>query len=671
VARCRPLLALLLAALALLAPTAWAQKPEADLDQQVEQLEATVSDYEQYVGDAAGERILSYVSEIDVAADGTLNVSETITVNALGREIRRGIYRDFPTIYRRDNRRVRVGFEVQSVERDGRPEPYAIESIRDGKRIRIGEADTFIPQGRHTYVIRYATTRQIGFFDGFDELNWNVTGNAWVFPIERAEVRIRLPQAVPWGQRTVYTGPQGERDQHDGEVGSERPGEIAFRTTRGLGPAEGFTVAVAFPKGVVAAPRPLSPARLWFQDYGPAVAAILALIGLAIFYFIAWKRAGRGPVAGTVVPLFEPPDNLSAAAIRYIRRMGYDNRVFAAAIVESGVKGKLRLVEGEKGWFSSAKTVIHRSAEGDDMPPPERDMLRALFSGSDTVEMDNANHAVFGAARDALKERLQEAYLGPLFLRNHGWAWVGLQLMLAAMLFVGAVMALADIYAELGERLLPAAGFLLMIGSVLAGINSRFARKDGSWALAALAGLLSLGGSAFVVLAFVWALETEGLLVLWMAAPLLALPLVISAFVWMAAPTREGRLVMDRIAGFERYLSITEEDRLETLHPPEKTPELFERYLPHAIALGVENRWAGKFASVLAAAAAEPGRHHGMGWYSGSSDPWSNPGMFASTVGGSLASSVASAATAPGSSSGSGGGGSSGGGGGGGGGGGW
>jgi hypothetical protein len=102
----------------------------------------------------------------------------------------------------------------------------------------------------------------------------------------------------------------------------------------------------------------------------------------------------------------------------------------------------------------------------------------------------------------------------------------------------------------------------------------------------------------------------------------------------MAAPTREGRAVMDRIAGFEQYLSITEEERLETLHPPEMTPELFERYLPHAIALGVENRWADKFADVLAAAAADPQRHDsGFGWYSGSSNVWSNPGRLAGTGG--------------------------------------
>ena len=135
------------------------------------------------------------------------------------------------------------------------------------------------------------------------------------------------------------------------------------------------------------------------------------------------------------------------------------------------------------------------------------------------------------------------------------------------------------------------------------------------------------------------------------------------------APTKEGRAVLDRIAGFKQYLSITERERLDRMNLPQDTPELFERYLPYAIALGVENRWADRFAGVLAAAAAQGSR--GFGWYAGSSDPWSNPGRFADSVGSTLASTISSASTAPGGSSGSGGGGSSGGGGGGGGGGGW
>ena len=150
---------------------------------------------------------------------------------------------------------------------------------------------------------------------------------------------------------------------------------------------------------------------------------------------------------------------------------------------------------------------------------------------------------------------------------------------------------------------------------------------------------------------------------------LVALPLVVSAFFWIDAPTKEGRGVLDRIAGFKQYLSITERERLDRMNPPQDTPEIFERFLPYAIALGVENRWADRFAGVLAAAAAQ-GRQ-GFVWYSGNHSPWDNPGRFASDVGSSLSNAISSASTAPGSSSGSGGGGFSGGGGGGGGGGGW
>jgi len=151
--------------------------------------------------------------------------------------------------------------------------------------------------------------------------------------------------------------------------------------------------------------------------------------------------------------------------------------------------------------------------------------------------------------------------------------------------------------------------------------------------------------------------------------PALALPLVVSAFWWIAAPTKEGRVVLDHIAGFKQYLSITERERLDRMTAPRDTPEIFEKYLPYAIALGVENRWADRFQNVLAAAQASG--HQGFLWYSGSGNPWSNPTGFVDNVGSSLASTIGSASAAPGSGSGSGGGGFSGGGGGGGGGGGW
>ena len=138
-------------------------------------------------------------------------------------------------------------------------------------------------------------------------------------------------------------------------------------------------------------------------------------------------------------------------------------------------------------------------------------------------------------------------------------------------------------------------------------------------------------------------------------------------FTWLIkAPTMKGRRLMDEIEGFRMYLGTAEQHRLNLLHPPERTPELFERYLPYAMALDVENEWGDQFNDVLAAAAAGTGRAYSPSWYHGRHWHSHDPGRFGSSVGSALGGAIASAATPPSSSgSGSGGGGSSGGGGGG------
>ncbi|WP_405234824.1 DUF2207 domain-containing protein [Lentisalinibacter orientalis] len=142
-------------------------------------------------------------------------------------------------------------------------------------------------------------------------------------------------------------------------------------------------------------------------------------------------------------------------------------------------------------------------------------------------------------------------------------------------------------------------------------------------------------------------------------------------FAWLLkAPTPHGRRLLDKVEGFRLYLEVAEKDELNLRNPPERTPELFEAYLPFALALEVEQPWAEQFADVFARLRGETGSDWHPRWYAGRWDA-GNPVKMSRAVGSSLNSAIASAATPPGSSSGGGGGGSSGGGGGGGGGGGW
>ena len=139
----------------------------------------------------------------------------------------------------------------------------------------------------------------------------------------------------------------------------------------------------------------------------------------------------------------------------------------------------------------------------------------------------------------------------------------------------------------------------------------------------------------------------------------------------LKAPTAAGRKLLDQIDGFRLYLTVAEKDRLNSQNPPQKTPQLFEMFLPYALALNVEQQWAEQFTEVLAQAGADRPGGYAPPWYNGTAWNSLGPTGFVSSLGSSMSSAISSSSAAPGSRSGGGGGGSSGGGGGGGGGGGW
>ena len=185
---------------------------------------------------AAAEEIRSFHARLDLAADGTLTVTERITVNAEGNRISRGIFRDIPLRYEDADGRMReVGMQVRRVTRDGTAERYAIERGSGILRIRIGNADVLLPRGVHTYEITYETTRQVRFFADHDELYWNVTGNGWDFPILESSAEIHLPSGAHATDVTYFTGPYGSTEQAARAQRHNRGETVAVEATRRLG----------------------------------------------------------------------------------------------------------------------------------------------------------------------------------------------------------------------------------------------------------------------------------------------------------------------------------------------------------------------------------------------------------------------------------------------------
>jgi uncharacterized membrane protein YgcG len=541
----------------------------------------------------ADERILSYHSDIIVAADATMMVEETIRVRAEGRDIRRGIYRDFPTRYtdRFENRYV-VAFDVLEVTRDGRPELYHTEKLSNGVRVYIGSGDVFLDPGTYSYVIRYRTDRQLGFFADHDELYWNVTGNGWAFPIDTVSATVILPDSVPPDDILItgYTGYAGGTAQdYRAEVVNRR---ATIRSTGELGHGAGLTLVARWPKGHVDEPMLAERLRWLLTDNLALLLALIALVLSAIYLYRVWKKVGRDPAPGVIFPRYRPPKGLSPASARFISRMSYDDKALTAAVVNLAVKGYLKI---EKPNDEYILTRQHSTLK---LAPGEAVLKSRLFKNGEMLVLDDKNYKLIGAAKAAHKAALKRNYEKIYFLNN------------SPLLFPSfVVLVLMGFIFFAAELLTPGVVFLFVVNLIL-----------------------------HVVFYYL-----------------------------LRAPTPLGRRILDILEGFTMYLNVAEKDELELRNPPEKTPELFEMYLPFALALGVEQAWSERFAGVFASLKAQGAGYHPV-WYGGDFQP-GRMDRFAAGVGNSFSSAISSASTPPGSASG--GGGSSGGGGGGGGGGGW
>ena len=616
---------------------------------------------------SAEERILDFHSNIKIEKSGEMTVRETITVQAEGRRIRRGIYRDFPTEYKdRFGNNYRVGFRILSVRRDGQREDYHTKNLSNGIRIYFGNKNRFISHGRHEYELTYRTNRQLGFFKDHDELYWNVTGNGWDFPIEHAAATIRLPAAIPLNdiRPEAYTGGYGSKGQ-DYITRVDSNGFAQFETTRILGPRQGLTIVVSFPKGFVHEPTSEERLDYLLQDN---LGLIYMAIGLAIvfgYYLFIWYRVGRDQPEGVIVPLYYPPKAFSPASLRFVSRRGYDNKAFAAALVNLAVKGAIKLDE------TNGSFTVRRNTNAPDIEysPGEKVLLEKLLGTSRSLKLDQVNHSRIAKAIEAHKKSLKRDYEKIYFIKNSGWVIPGVLGSIATMV-VGAL----NTGIEKGAPSL----FLMVWLSIWSVVVYFLAvRAIHAWKSVHSTNGFGSAVSATTMFAVFGFFEIFAIVAFLNLAPfallgflLLAIGINVGFYHWLDADTRAGRKLVDQADGFKQYLDVAEGDELKMRGAPTKTTDLFEMYLPYALALDVEQRWAERFASIFADLEKQ-GRPYTPVWYAGPHWHYTNLGDFTDTIGNSLSSTISSSSTAPGSSSGSGGGGFSGGGGGGGGGGGW
>ena len=350
--------------------------------------------------------------------------------------MRHGIYRDFPLTFKDAGGRLReVTFSLLGVSRDGKPEPYHTERTHGFIRIYAGDKDVLSSAGDHTYVFQYRTGRQVRWFDGRPELNWNVTGNFWRFPIEAATYRLQLVDGAHPVRWTAFTGRLGARGT-DWRGSASVLGTLSVATTRRLAPGEGLTVVAELPASAVEPPS--ANTLLWYElfDNRQWIIGGIGLVLVFVYYVAAWSAVGRDPRAGTIIPLFHPPQGISPALANYIRNWGFGRekwRAFTAAALSLAVRGLIRFDQTRR----HADAESDRQAAGGRLRKPAGG--RGCRSSPSSANMpaacaiDRTHGQAVANAGDKFTKSIESENRNRFFRRNLGYVIAGVAMTVAVV----------------------------------------------------------------------------------------------------------------------------------------------------------------------------------------------------------------------------------------------
>lgn len=551
---------------------------------------------------APGEKIESFHCSVIIQPDDSLLVQEEFRVRSEGSYFRYGMYRFLPIDandrwdrrfageYKEDNG-VRV--RVLEVLLNGARIPYEQGTGPGSIQLRLGAKDTSLPPGDYSYVIRYTVTGALALRADHDELYWNALGHNWSLPVDEATVTVHVPLGTPSDAVRVqgYGGRRGDiGGRTDANIqlarGEDLAGGISY-VARGLGPAQSLSIAVTWPKGFVQPPKFGIPPHEHKLLLIPA--ALLA------YYLLAWMRVGRNPPRGAIVPRYEPPKDLSPAAVRYIRTAGSDARSLAAVVAQLANRRAIS-IEPHGRTYRLARLMSDAEAEKK-LTPEEAKVLYLLFAAGESGVIDPGDNQKNAVLVEAIQDKLRKRLGGVYFTDHFGYIFLGvLGAFVAAM--VMAFTSEGRDKLEIGMM----TGWFMFVGLVLGAIISANVIPAWKNALRGMASWRKVGLSSLGLLVFLGMVAAIGYKVASQVSATYCFILVALVVInVVCAPTlkritKKGAQALDEMEGFRQFLVAVEQDELNRLNAPNLTPQMMSDYLPYAIALDVKEAWGDHLA---------------------------------------------------------------------------
>ena len=353
----------------------------------------------------------------------------------------------------------------------------------------------------------------------------------------------------------------------------------SVETTDSLPMRGGLTADIYIEKGVLHQPSGI--ARFFrFIRSNPVVTAPLWAF---VVMFPMWWMKGRDPDPGmSVAPMYEPPEKMGPAEVGTLIDGSTDPRDITSVLVDLAVRGYVKIVETEhKGFLSSTKDY-------------EFHLLKSRGDWNDLTDYEVAMLGnVFAGSDVVLLSSLRNHFYTVLPAIKRG--------VLGALKSKG--MYTLDPTSASGYQGL---GLILVLLPYFALQVFGFADFLSSVPLAIGSGLI---GAAIIVL-----FGRQ-----------------------LTATSMKGARTQVQIKGFQEFMNRVDADRLKRM-----PPDTFEKFLPYAMALGVEHRWAKAFEGIV---------QNPPSWYQGTYGPNFSTFYFVNSLGSMATTASSTFVSAPRASS--------------------
>jgi uncharacterized membrane protein YgcG len=546
---------------------------------------------------STGYSIESLESDITISADGVYGIAETVDMRF--QTPLHGFYRTLPVMYRfQDPGKTDIRVHVMDIRVS---ESFSTYTEGDYLVIKVGNADRTVTGDRRyhlSYTYDIGADRNVGY----DEFYMNIVGEDWEVPIGSYVFTIRFPKPIANQAITFTRGVWGTTTALGVEASLSEDGTVLSGRVSNLLPGEAVTVSVLMDEGYYAARTDwqgiVSHFNFWIS---------LAAVGLAVFF---WFRHGRDHEL-IIVPQFYPPKGMTPVDMGYLIDGTLDPRDVTSMIFYWADKGCLTIVEDNK------KFSFIKGHDPVDPSPHEKQLFNAFFkSGKNGAVSTSDLEGKFFVEYQKLGGTISRYYSGARSLTDaKARNMAALSALLVLVPAIGFSLAITMNYPGALTLVIIVASLVV---AALLGVIGYFMMR--TWHLRKSAGKIGWG-LLFALVAlvscpilgiFTLFADVEVMFGLTEAAKAMAAIAPLAFFAVIIRKRSEyGRKQLELILGFRDFIDKVEIEKLQRMI--DEDPQYYYHTLSYAIVMGLEKKWAKKFASITL----EP-----PAWYRGGYDVW-------------------------------------------------